>query len=170
MFFLMGEPWRRVGVPFAKLYLLSATLPPWPCRSWCRTTLASIGFLEGSVFLAFAALFPDFVIYLFFLLPVKVKWLALLAWIGYFFALVSGTWAIRLLVMASISNFLLFFSKDILNRLQIARRRMAFQASRIAVKPIHTSTAHSLVALPMALPFRIPPVERQIWLHLHKIS
>ena len=96
---------------------------------------ASISFLQGSVFLAFAALFPDFVIQLFFLLPVKIKWLALLAWIYYFFALVSGPWTTRLLVLASICNFLLFFDKDIIYRLQRGRRSMAMQASRIAAKP-----------------------------------
>jgi membrane associated rhomboid family serine protease len=44
---------------------------------------ASNVFVGGSVFLAFAALYPDFQFYIFFILPVKVKWLALLAWIGY---------------------------------------------------------------------------------------
>ena len=96
---------------------------------------ASIGFLEGSVFLAFAAIFPDFVIQLFFLLPVKIKWLALLTWIGYFFALVFGAWTTRLLVLASMGNFLVFFGKDILYRLRIGRRSMALQARRISQKP-----------------------------------
>ena len=46
-------------------------------------TSVSSGFLYGTVFLAFARLYPDFVLTLFFVLPVKVKWLALLQWIGY---------------------------------------------------------------------------------------
>ena len=57
---------------------------------------ASVAFLQGSVFLAFAWLYPDFQIMLFFILPVKIKWLALLAWIGYFLALVTGDWSTRL--------------------------------------------------------------------------
>ena len=36
-----------------------------------------------SVFLAFAYLNPDFVMMIFFILPVKIKWLALLQWLGY---------------------------------------------------------------------------------------
>ena len=40
----------------------------------------SNAFLFGSVFLAFAFLFPDFTIYLFFLIPVKIKVLAFIAW------------------------------------------------------------------------------------------
>ena len=40
-------------------------------------------FLAGSVFLAFAYLNPDFELLLFFVLPVKIKWLALLTWVVY---------------------------------------------------------------------------------------
>src|ERR1039458_1082074 len=42
-------------------------------------------FVAGSVFLAFAYLNPDFELVLFFILPVKVKWLALLTWVVYGF-------------------------------------------------------------------------------------
>ena len=52
--------------------------------------LASNQFLYGTVFLAFARLFPDFTINLFFILPIKIKWLALLAWFGYGVQLASG--------------------------------------------------------------------------------
>ena len=42
------------------------------------------------MFLAFAYLYPDFQLLLFFILPVKVKWLALLQWIGYFYVMLVG--------------------------------------------------------------------------------
>jgi hypothetical protein len=136
MFYLMGEALEQNWGSFRyNVYLLIGYLATVAVSFLTPQAPASIGFLEVSVFLAFAALFPDFVIYLFFLLPVKIKWLALLAWIGYFFALVSGTWATRLLVLASICNFLLFFSKDIIYRLQRGRRSMALQAARIGAKP-----------------------------------
>ena len=44
---------------------------------------ATNGFLYGSVFLAFARLYPDFTLNLFFILPIRIKWLALITWIGY---------------------------------------------------------------------------------------
>ena len=47
-------------------------------------------FLAGSVFLSFAYLAPNFELALFFILPVKIKWLALLTWIGYAVAAVMG--------------------------------------------------------------------------------
>ena len=58
-------------------------------------------FLQGSVFLAFAYLYPDFEMYLFFILPVKIKWLALVTWIGYGVVMIFGSWEARLMVLAS---------------------------------------------------------------------
>ena len=37
---------------------------------------ATNGFLYGTVFLAFARLFPDFTLYILFVLPIKIRWLA----------------------------------------------------------------------------------------------
>lgn len=91
-------------------------------------------YLQASVFLAFAFLYPDFELLLFFLLPVKIKWLALLTWIYYFLAVAGGGWGTRLAVLASICNFLVFFGRDIVERLKTGRRRMATQAARLAVK------------------------------------
>jgi hypothetical protein len=87
-------------------------------------------FIGGSVFLAFAWLFPDFQLYILFIIPVKIKWLALLTWIGYAYQLLAGPWPTRLLVLASISNFLLFFGKDILWRMKTGNRKMVFQAKQ----------------------------------------
>jgi hypothetical protein len=85
-------------------------------------------FLAGSVFLAFAFLYPDFEMLLFFILPVKIKWLALIAWIGYGFSLLFGSWPVRLAVLAAIGNFLVFFAGEIIQRIKTGRRRMAHQA------------------------------------------
>ena len=84
--------------------------------------------LAGSVFLAFAYLNPDFVMMIFFILPVKIKWLALLQWLYYAYVLVVGAWSTRLAVLAATGNFLLFFAGDIVNRIRTGRRQMAFQA------------------------------------------
>jgi hypothetical protein len=89
-------------------------------------------FLGGSVFLAFAFLFPDFQLYIFFILPVKIKWLALLAWIGYGWSFLSGGLSTKFLVLASIGNVLLFFGRDIYWRIKTGKRKMAEQAKNIA--------------------------------------
>jgi len=100
-------------------------------------------FIGGSVFLAFAFLFPDFQIYILFILPVKIKWLALLTWISYAYQIITGSGQTRLLVLASISNFLFFFGKDIYWRVKTGKKRMAAQARGYAgtKEPFHTCSA-----------------------------
>src|ERR1019366_5654398 len=79
-------------------------------------------FLGASVFLAFAYLHPDFEFVLFFILPVKVKWLALLAWVGYGVSFFLGAWPVRLQIASSVGNFLLFFAGDIFWGVRRGRR------------------------------------------------
>ena len=89
----------------------------------------SNGFLAGSVFLAFATLFPDFQILLFFVLPVRIKWLALLTWLGYAYQMVAGDWATRLMVLAATANFLIFFARDIAANARYGRRQIVKKAA-----------------------------------------
>lgn len=90
----------------------------------------SNAFIGGSVFLAFAFLFPDFILQIFFVLPVRIKWLALITWLGYGYLVIFGSWPSRLLVLASICNFLLFFARDIIWMVKSGRRRLAGQIQR----------------------------------------
>jgi len=100
---------------------------------------ASNAFIGMAVFLAFGWLYPDYVFYLFFILPVKVKWLALLTWLGLGYALIVGDMATRLFVLSGIANFLLFFGQDIWLRLRSRGRRMQqnAKAASQAAKPRH---------------------------------
>lgn len=104
---------------------------------------ASNIFLGGSIFLAFATLNPDFELAIFFILPVKIKWLALLTWIGYIFQIVVGSWTTRFMVLASICNYLVFFSRDIWSGMKTHRWRMERKAQEFARQnePIHRCTA-----------------------------
>jgi len=95
---------------------------------------ASNGYIAATVFLAFAYLNPDFVMYLFFILPVKIKWLALVAWIGIGFNVLFGTWPDRLMALASVGNFLVFFSGDIVRSIRSGKRRMAWQAQALGAE------------------------------------
>lgn len=92
---------------------------------------ASNAFLYGSVFLAFARLYPDFELLLFFILPVKIKWLALLTWIMYGWTFLTGAWLARLLVVAAVLNYLLFFGREIWRDARHGHRRMQHQARTI---------------------------------------
>ncbi len=91
-------------------------------------------FVGGSVFLAFAFLNPDFEMMLFFILPVKIKWLALIQWIGYAYVLIFGAWPTRLMVLAAVGNFLIFFARDLVLRGKAGRRRMEHQAKQFGAR------------------------------------
>ncbi|MGI9428256.1 MAG: hypothetical protein ACR2NM_06335 [Bythopirellula sp.] len=89
---------------------------------------ASNGFLYGSIFLAFARIFPDYTLLLFFILPMKVKWLALLMWISYGYGLLKGDWMDRMLIIASVLNYLLFLGGEHVREWKHGHRRRSFQA------------------------------------------
>ena len=103
---------------------------------------ASNLFLAGSVFLAFAHLNPDFELLIFFILPVRIKWIALVQWLYYGFVLVVGTWSDRLMVVAATGNFLVFFSGEIVQRMRSGRRRLAYQARAQAARPEPGAARH----------------------------
>lgn len=105
-------------------------------------TYATNLFLAGSVFLAFAFLNPDFEILIFFILPVKIKWLALLQSVFYGYALIVGSWPVRLAVLASVGNFLLFFSGEIIQRMKTGRRQMEGKARRAAERDSDREPRH----------------------------
>lgn len=101
---------------------------------------ATCGYLAGSIFLAFAWLNPEFQILLMFLVPVKIKFLAWLTWLFYAWRLASGDMLDRLLVLAAVFNFLVFFSAEIVQRLRSNQRRRKFAAaeSERHQTPFHT--------------------------------
>jgi hypothetical protein len=96
-------------------------------------------FLYGSIFLAFAYLYPNYTICIMFVLPVKVKWLAMGQWLLYGLFMLSGYWVIWIKVTASVCNFLIFFSPEIFWRVRAGRWRMAQQVRKITErgKPRH---------------------------------
>lgn len=104
-------------------------------------------FLYGSIFLAFAHLYPDFELRLMFILPVKVKWLALLQGFFYLVTFVQGLrnpggWIVSLAVVASVLNYLLFFGGEAFRRIYYMQRRAQWQAkvARAPNEPRHQCT------------------------------
>jgi hypothetical protein len=97
-------------------------------------------FLEGTIFFAFARLYPDFTIYIFFVLPVKIRWLALLQWLFYGWSFTFGSVMERCMILAAIANYLVFFGFEIWGDAKQGHRRMKFQsrALRSPTKMVHT--------------------------------
>lgn len=140
LFWLMGTAleanWGHVRYT---LYVLIAYLATLATAAIVPDEAASAGFIGLSVYLAFAYLYPHFELMLFFILPVKIKYLAILAWIGIFFAFATGDWLTKGLTFASVANFFLFFGNDIVNRVFSGKRRMEWQARQLRQrnKPFH---------------------------------
>jgi hypothetical protein len=67
--------------------------------------------LDSSLFLAFATIYPDVTILLFFVLPIRVKWLGILAAIGIAAASAVGGWGTRAPIAAALLNYVLFFGE-----------------------------------------------------------
>lgn len=95
---------------------------------------ASNGYLLTSIFLAFAAVNPNFVLHIFLILPIRIKWLALITWIGYGLIVLFGAFQMKLLVLAAVLNYLLFFWREIFYRIGTGQRHMSGQASRMKTK------------------------------------
>lgn len=146
MFFLMGGALEGYWGSFRyNIYLLIGYLATLAVTFLTPGATASNGFLQGSVFLAFAFLYPDFQLLIFFIIPVKIKWIAGLTWIYYIYIVVFGNWPSRLLVLASVCNFLIFFYTDIVHRIKTGQRHMAGQATRFGAsnkgdQPFHRCT------------------------------
>lgn len=102
----------------------------------------AVAAVNSTLFYAFARYYPEETIYLFALIPIKVRWMA---WImGFFLVLnfLGGTWEFRLAVIGAFSNYLLFFGRDILRdaktRAETADRRREFEAAQLpADEAIH---------------------------------
>lgn len=96
-------------------------------------------YLGGSVFLAFAILNPDFELRLFFLIPVRIKWLAVFTAATYAVALALGPGHTRGLVLASSLHLLIFFGPEWARRARAFRRRETFRrdAARREDEPFH---------------------------------
>lgn len=77
--------------------------------------------LNLSLFLAFAYLFPNYEILLFFILPVKIKYLAWLNWAFIAFRVLFGPVGQKIVAIVSVINFLLFFGPDIIRSIKNRR-------------------------------------------------
>ena len=103
---------------------------------------SSNGMLIASLFFAFARFYPDQVIYILFILPVKIKWLA---WIFAAFLLlgfVLGANSYRAALVAAFANYFIFFGPELVHearhRCDVSTRRKRFETeSRSPAETLH---------------------------------
>ena len=104
LFFTMLGAFLLYGI----LGLTMGSLPG-PEVSYMVASGIGTGYINMSIFLAFAVMFPEMQVMLYFIIPIKMKWMAG----GYgaltVFQFVMSSWAGRISIFMSLLNFILFF-------------------------------------------------------------
>lgn len=90
-------------------------------------TITTNYYLYGSVFLAFALLFPTFELNIMFVLPVQVRYLAWITWALYVLGLINGDWGTRSYIVAGVANYFAFFGPELAWRMRQGQRARRFE-------------------------------------------
>ena len=93
----------------------------------------STNYINMSLFLTFAVLFPNAQFQLYFLIPVKAKWMGIIEAVWAVFSFIGGDISQRVAILASLANFLIFYlctrnyhrvSPKEIHRKQVYRQQM----------------------------------------------
>jgi len=92
-----------------------------------RIVLIAPIYLNLSMFFAFAALFPEHVVRLFFIIPIKIKWLALLNAVFFIWSIVSsvatGRIFLAILPVVALLNFFIICGDELMMHLRPIKNR-----------------------------------------------
>lgn len=105
----------------------------------------STSYINMSIFLAFAVMFPNMQILLMFIIPIKMKWMALVYAAITVYQLIYTGWDGRVAIIMSLLNFLIFFlSTRDFRRVspKEIHRRQAFKAQMRGPRPGSGITKH----------------------------
>lgn len=93
------------------VYLMHGILPTESASAYfyIRSYAFSTYYINLSIFLAFAATYPDMQVLLMFVIPVKVKWMGILDAVLMLYYVIVGDVFTRFAIIASLLNFVLYF-------------------------------------------------------------
>lgn len=91
------------------------------------TGYATNYYINMSLFIAFAILYPNYELRLFFFFPVKIKYFAIVDVALLIIALIVSPWPSKIALLVSVANLLLFFWKDAVASIKQAKRRREFK-------------------------------------------
>jgi membrane associated rhomboid family serine protease len=129
----IGEGLERALGPFRlTLYFLIGMIGNTVAAFFFGSNFAN-SMLIASLFYAFARFYPDEVMYVMFILPLKIKWVAWVMALFLFIGLFVGTMEYRMAVVAALSNYLIFFGPEIIHdarhRKEVKTRRLKYESS-----------------------------------------
>jgi hypothetical protein len=98
-------------------------------------------FLNLSLFLAVATLAPNLEILFLLIIPLKLKWVALLSLLWPAYILVTGPLPVKMIVVMCLGNYLIFFGPSFIRQLRekrvTDRRRAKFEAAKDDSPTLH---------------------------------
>ena len=110
---------------------------------------ADVTYLNASLFLSYATMFPDAGFLLFFIIPVKAWIFALVDLALVFYGLIFYPFPANLFSVISLANYFLFFGKDVLNLIPASWRINARRLGKKA-KPTPSQNRPKVVPFPKA--------------------
>mgnify|MGYP002515781295 FL=1 len=105
----------------------------------------SVNYINMSIFLAFAVMYPDMQVMLYFIIPIKMKWMAIVYGVLIVYNFVISSWAGRISIVMSMLSFIVFFlSTRNLKRYtpHEVHRRQKFKAQMREPRPGSGITKH----------------------------
>lgn len=114
----LEERWGAFG--FNAYYLLGAI---GAIGSGFITGYASNTYLNLTLFLAFAILFPRLEFRLFFLIPIEARWIALADAIFIVYLFIGAPWQVKVSIAVALLNLLIFFTPHLIDLIKAAYRR-----------------------------------------------
>jgi hypothetical protein len=143
---IMEQYWGTLR--FNLFYLTGVVMMDVYCLLFGGT--ASVTYLNLSLFLSYATIFPDAQFLLFFIIPVKAWLFAIVDLVIVLVDLVSLPFPYNFFSVISLANYFLFFGKDVLNVIPLAwRRRIAGMFGKKVVR--------SAPQRPKVIPFDAQP-------------
>lgn len=88
------------------------------------TGYATNYYLDLSLFLAFALLYPEHKVYLFFVLPIKMKYLALIDVLFTLYLGIFSSWPERIALLISVINVVIFFIPELIYQCKLLGYRL----------------------------------------------
>lgn len=104
-------------------------------------------YLNLSLFLAYATLYPNRVIRLYLIIPVKIKWLAWLNAAFFVYTIIFQPMYMKISAVIGLTNYFIFFGKDLITmphkRMRQAKRKQAFRNASTRTRQRTTTTMKS---------------------------
>lgn len=103
-------------------------------------------YISMSILLAFTATYPSAQVLLYFFIPIKMKWLGIIYGVMILFNFINTGWAGRVVIVASLLNFIVFFLATRNLRYYSPKEQKRRNDFKKAVRPEGTKTSDGRVA------------------------